>query len=140
MIIPRIIICEEMLCSFLPHHSKSIDHFFIPARGFYWEMGGDYGVHWINGSEFQGQIPVLGSTGRHSPLGCREEEDWSLGRRLPSHPDPVLSERRSGSLMDAPSWASGCESAATGLREGKERARMNMVSHFEQFRGCNIDV
>lgn len=65
---------------------------------------------------------MLGSTGRRSPLGRREEEDWSLGRRLPSRPDPVLSERRSGSLMGAPSWALGCEFAATGL---KERTRMN---------------
>ncbi len=90
-----------------------------PARGFCWEMGGDYGVRWIKGLGSKVRSSLLASTGRHSPLGCQEEEDWSLGRRLPSRPDPVLSERRSGSLMDAPSWASGCESAATGLREGK---------------------
>lgn len=114
-----------MLSSFLPCHSKSFHHFFIEKEDL--EEQEDVVGKWVGIMEYAGsrdqgskvRSSMLVSTGRHSPLEHREEEDWSLGRTLPSHPDPVLSERRNGSSMDAPSWAWGCEFAATGLREGK---------------------
>lgn len=132
-----------MLSSFLPCHSKSFHHFFIEKEDLEEQevvVGKWVGIMEYAGSRDQGskvRSSMLVSTGRHSPLERQEEEDWSLGRRLPSHPDPVLSERRSGSSMDAPSWASGCEFAATGLREGKGEDEHGFS---EEITGCNINV
>lgn len=101
------------------------------ARGSCWEIGEDYWVHLVlamnlrdRGSKVRSSVLV--STGHHSPPGCQEEGDWNQERRRPLRPDLVLWVRRSGLLMDAPSWALGCESAATGL---KKRNIMDGVPH-----------
>lgn len=123
MIIPRIKLSEEMLSKAIQSHSITFSSDPLKRKRFL--LGNGWGLWSTLDQASKVRSSVLGSTGRRSPLGCREEEDWSLGRRRPSRPDPVLSERRSGSSRGGPSWALGCEFAATGL---KERARMNMIS------------